>query len=594
MMQNLLLIFVFFLGVFQLNGQSDDLARNFFDQGEYEKAMKIYQQLIKENPGNPVFFYGLISSYQQLEKFDDAEELLREKLENTANNPNLLIELGHNFELRENATKAEEFYREALDAIDARPNYAYGIARAFEKYNLLDEAATAYEKGMALHSDHNFNLQLARIYGEQGKIEEMFVNYLELIEENPNLFHVANREFGRYITEDAKSEANLIFRKLLLKKLQENPQVFYNEMLAWLFIQQKDFDKAFAQEKAIYRRGEVGLRDILKLAVLAESAGDLQIAKEIVAYVIEEAPSENIVLQGKQFLLNLESKDVNPNLEEIEKEYQSLFEEFGLGLKTLNLQLDYTRLLAFNLGEPERAIAQLRNLPEKARSNYDKARIKMQLADVLVMEEKFNEALIYYSQIQNLVKNDEMSQQARFKVAKTSYFKGDFKWAKTQLDVLKSSTSQLIANDAMELSLLIEDNSIKDTSQLALKKFARADLLAFQGKDKTAIETLDTILINHKGSKIEDESLLKQAKLYENIGEYEKAESNYLQIIKYFNTDILADNANYYLAELYLNHLNNPGRAKDYYEQIIFNFADSIYFLEARKKYRRLRGDIIE
>ena len=593
-MRDLLFIVVLLFGVFQLNAQSQELARNFFDQGEFEKALKIYQQLAHENPGNPVFFYGVISSYQQLENFDAAEELLRQKLENTANNPNLLIELGHNFELRKDAEKAENFYKEALNAINARPNYAYGIARGFEKYNLLDKAAKAYEKGMALQSDHNFNLQLARIYGEQGKIEEMFDNYLDLIDENPNLFNVANREFGRYISEDSGSEANLIFRKLLLKKLQENPQVFYNEMLAWLFIQQKDFKKAFAQQKAVYRRGEAGLQDILNLAVLAERAGDSQAAKEIVTYVIEEAPSENIILQGKRFLLNLAGKEAVTNFKEIETKYLALFEEFGRDLKTLDLQLDYARFIAFKSGRRGQAIEQLRELSEIPRSNYDKARVKMELGDMLVLEEKFNEALIYYSQVQNLMKNDVMSQQARFKVAKTSYFKGDFKWAKTQLDVLKSSTSQLIANDAMELSLLIEDNSIEDTAQVALKKYARADLVAFQGKEKVAIAILDGILADHKGESIEDEVLLKQAQLYEKIGEFEKAESNYLKIIRLYNSDILADNANYYLAELYARYLDNPERAKGYYEQIIFNFADSIYFVDARKKYRRLRGDIIE
>ncbi|HSP12815.1 MAG TPA: tetratricopeptide repeat protein, partial [Salegentibacter sp.] len=539
-MRILLFIIAFSFGVFGSNAQSEELARNFLDQGEYEKALKTYQQLAKENPGNPVFFYGVISAYQQLEDFDTAEELLREKLENSANNPNLLIEIGHNFELRKDTEEAEKFYREALDAIDARPNYAYGIARGFEKYNLLDEAAEAYEKGMTLNTDQNFHLQLARIYGEQGKIEMMFENYLGLIEENPNLFPVANREFGRYISEDANDEANLILRRLLLKKLQEDPQILYNEMLAWLFIQQKEFDKAFAQQKAVYRRGEAGLQDILNLAVLAARAEDSQAAKEIVAYAIEEAPSENIVLQGKRFLLDLETREPTINFREIENQYQKLFEEFGLDLNTLDLQLDYARFLAFKAGERDKAIDQLRELSEKTSSDFDKARVKMLLADVLVLDEKFNEALIYYSQVQNLVKNDAMSQQARFKVAKTSYFKGDFKWAKTQLDVLKSSTSQLIANDAMELSLLIEDNSIEDTAQVALKEYARADLMAFQEKNRDAIVKLDEILANHKGEKIEDEVFLKQAKLYEITGDFEKAESNYLEIIRLYNTDILA------------------------------------------------------
>jgi len=204
----------------------------------------------------------------------------------------------------------------------------------------------------------------------------------------------------------------------------------------------------------------------------------------------------------------------------------------------------------------------------------------MEMADILVVQEKFNEALIYYSQIQNLVKNDVISQNARFKVAKTSYYKGDFEWAKTQLDILKSSTSQLIANDAMELSLLISDNSMEDSTQTALKKFANADLLAFQKKNGEAIKVLDSILINHKGEKIEDEALLSQAKLYEKEQDFENAEKNYQEIIDSFNDDILSDNAHYFLAELYENKLQKPEKAKSLYEQIIFNFADSIYFLK--------------
>ena len=423
----------------------------------------------------------------------------------------------------------------------------------------------------------------------------MFENYLELIETNPDFFPIANREFGKYISADASSEANTIFRRLLLTKLQKDPSLLYNEMLSWLFTQEQEFLKAFSQEKAIYRRSDKSLQSILNLAVMAREASDFEAAKEIVEYVIEEAPSENIVLQGNQFLLKMRvENEEKENYSEIEKRYTELLEQFGTGLNTLNLQLDFANFLAFKQNKKEEAIALLKQVSDKANRDFDKAMIKIALADILVLQEKFNEALIYYSQVQNLVKNDQISQNARFKVAKTSYFKGDFKWAKQQLDVLKSSTSQLIANDAMELSLLIEDNSIEDSTQTALKKYARADLLAFQEKNSEAIELLTEILNLHKGEKIEDEALLKQAQLFEGTGQLQKAENNYLAIIKDFNADILADNAHYYLAELYANELENPEKAKEYYEQIIFNFADSIYFVEARKKYRALRGDYEE
>jgi tetratricopeptide (TPR) repeat protein len=594
-MRSVLFFLVIICSISGAFAQSEVLARNFFDQGEFEKALKTYEELLEENPQNTSYFFGVVQSHQQLENFKKSEELLRQKLNNSANNPTLLIELGHNYELQQNTERAEQFYAEALNAVDARPNYAYSIARTFQKYSLLKYAAETYEKAMQLNNELNFNMQLARIYGEQGKTELMFENYLELIEANPDFFPIANREFGKYISADASSEANTIFRRLLLTKLQKNPRLLYNEMLSWLFTQEEEFLKAFLQEKAIYRRSDKSLQSILNLAVMAREASDFEAATEIVEYVIEEAPTENVVLQGNQFLLKIQLKNENEkNYAEVEKRYAELLEQFGTGLNTLALQIDFANFLAFKQDKQAEAIDLLKRLSEQANRDFDKAMIKLALADILVLQEKFNEALIYYSQVQNLVKNDQISQNARFKVAKTSYYKGDFKWAKQQLDILKSSTSQLIANDAMELSLLIEDNSIEDTTQTALKKYARADLLAFQEKNLEAIQLFEEILNLHKGEKIEDEALIKQAQLFEEIGQPEKAEDNYLTIIENFNADILADNAHYYLAELYANELENLEKAKEYYEQIIFNFADSIYFVEARKKYRALRGDYEE
>ncbi|QYA24652.1 tetratricopeptide repeat protein [Gramella sp. MT6] len=594
-MRCFLFIALWFIAGCGVFAQSEQLAKNFFDQGEYEKALKIYERLYKDNPANLVFFNGLVSSYQQMEDFDKAEKLLVERLNNSANNPSILIELGHNFELQDQNERATNFYEEALQTIEGRPNYAYAIARGFEQYNLLDYAARAYERAMEINADRNFNLQLARIYGEQGKIEEMFSNYLDLIEDDMKFYGLANREFNRYITEDAQAEPNVILRKLLLKKLQENPALLYNEMLSWLFVQQKDFSKAFAQERAIYKRGENNLQGILNLAFIAKEAEDYESAKEIITYAIEESPSPIFNLQARHFLINLQLETANPEeYADIEKEFESLLSEYPQSDGSLNLQIDYANFLAFQLDKKDQAVEILRSTADEVNSDFEKARVKMALADILVVQEKFNEALIYYSQIQSLVKNDAMAQNARFKVAKTSYFKGDFEWAKTQLDILKSSTSQLIANDAMELSLLISDNSLEDSTQTALKEYAKADLLSFQKRTPEAIQALDSILINHKGEKIEDEALLSQAKLYEKEKYFEKAERNYLAIIDSFGDDILADNAHYLLAELYANELQDPDKAKGYYEQIIFNFADSIYFVDARKKYRMLRGDTIE
>lgn len=581
---------------FSTIAQSEQLAKNYIQQGQYEKALSIYQKLYTQNPNRINYLLGLVESHQQLEQFDKAEGILKKRIEKAPNNAQILVELGHHYDLQGKTELAHTYYNKAIDTYDNNSaNHAYSLAQTFEKYSLLDEAALIYEKGMTNNPRANFNIQLAKIYGEQGKLEKMFDSYLALLRLQPNYINIVQRNFSDYITDNPTSEANVIFRKLLIKKLQQNPDILYNEMLSWLFVQQKEFKKAFIQEKAIYKRKQESPEGIIDLARIAIAEKDIKSAVEILNYILETPASKDMKLTAHKIILKAKVDNASKKeYKTIIEQYNTVFEEYGKGRETIGLQIDYSHFLAFNQDKKQEAIRFLKDiLDREPLSRFQSSRIKMKIADILVLDQKFNQALIYYTQVQNALKNNFLAQDARFKVAKTSYYKGDFAWAQTQLDVLKSSTSQLIANDAMELSLIISDNSLEDSTQTALKIFAKADLLAFQNKNQDAIAMYEIILTQHKGEKIEDEAFLRQAKLFEKEKQFEKAKINYLKIIEFYNNDILVDDAYYWLAELYVNELGEPEKAKELYEKVIFNHADSIYFVEARKKYRTLRGDAI-
>ncbi len=581
---------------FSTFAQSEQLAKNYMQQGQYEKALSIYQKLFAKNPNRINYLLGLVESHQQLEHFEEAEGILKKRITQIPNNAQLLVELGHHYDLQGKNDQARIYYDKAIASYNNNDvNHAYSLAQTFEKYSLLDEAALIYEKGMVDNPRANFNVQLAKIYGEQGNLEKMFSSYLSLLKAQPNYINVVQRNFSDYIIEDPTNEANIIFRKLLIKKLQQNPDILYNEMLSWLFVQQKDFKKAFVQEKAIYKRKEEGPQGIIDLARIAISEKDIKSATEILNYILETPASKDMKLTAHKIILKSKvDKGDKKEYKTIVEQYNTVFTEYGKSRQTIGLQIDYAHFLAFNQDKKQEAIDFLKDLVKREPlSRFQSSRVKMKIADILVLDQKFNQALIYYTQVQNALKNNFLAQDARFKVAKTSYYKGDFAWAQTQLDVLKSSTSQLIANDAMELSLIISDNSLEDSTQTALKIYAKADLLAFQNKNQQAISMYETILTQHRGEKIEDEAFLAQAKLFEKEKQFEKAKVNYLKIIEFYGDDILVDDAYYWLAELYVNELGVPEKAKELYEKIIFNHADSIYFVEARKKYRTLRGDSI-
>ncbi|MAX70485.1 MAG: hypothetical protein CMC76_05190 [Flavobacteriaceae bacterium] len=573
---------------------SEVLADNYFKRGEFKKALIIYEELNKEKPYSYNYIFKLVKTHQQLEQYDEAEHILVQRLEKRRN-PTIVIELGYNYQLKDSLDLANKYYEEAISYINENPNYIYSVAKKFEDHSLLDQAIRVYNKGKELTPDKDFSIQLARIYGDQGDVEKMFSNYIEYVAYRPNYLNNIKRAVSDFISENSDNENNIFLRRLLLKKLQQEPNPYWYEMLSWLYVQEKAYSKSFIQEKALYKRNPVSLDRIIELAVTAHNDNDDDTAKDIFNYIIETTQDASTALTAHQYILEIDTNNATSTkeLDAIDEKYNMLFDEFGKSELTIPLQLAYGKFLAFYKKDTQSATAFLRQSMKLNISEFQEAEVKLLLADILVLQEKFNEALIFYSQIQMNLKNSTISQEARFKVAKTSYYKGDFDWAESQLKILKASTSQLIANDALDLKLLISDNKFEDSTQTALKYYAKADLLAFQNRTNEAISLLDKILKEHSTESIVDQALFQQAKLFEKKKQYEKAEVNYQRIISDYSEDILADDAYYYLAELYNTQLAKPEEAKQLYEKIIFEHEDSIYFIESRKKFRMLRGDSI-
>ncbi|WP_417442984.1 tetratricopeptide repeat protein [Joostella sp.] len=594
-MKYFFIIFFSLLSFSDLFAQNQAIAQQYFEKGDYEKAIVYFQKLYDQNPNNRNYFMSLVASYQQANQLEEAEKILLKKLEDKNIYPVLFIETGYNYQLMNQEDKANLYYDKAVASLDSNPNFAFAVGGAFKEKALLDYAVKTYKKGMSLNPKLNFNYDLAYIYGEQGDIENMYEMYCDLMLERENLIGNIKRNLSAFISEDSASENNVLFKKILLRRSQTNPDLLWNELLSWLFIQQQDFKSAFIQEKAIYKRSlEPKFNVILNVARMASESGDTETSKSIFEFIISETQNPELLIYANLELISISlDTATKKDYDQVEQDFKILLDTYGTSSQTIEVQLKYASFLAFNRDRSEEAIQLLKDALELPLNRFSIAQVRMAMADILVYDEKFNQALIYYSQVQKDMKNHVVGQQARFKVAQTSFYKGDFDWAETQLKVLKSSTSQLIANDALELKLLISDNIVNDSTHTALKLYAKADLMAYQHNNEKSISLLEEILENHKGEPIEDEALLMQAELLEKGGSYEKAAYNYQKIIEFYPEGILMDDALYKLAAIYSDELSKPEEAKKLLERIIFEHQDSIYFVDARKEYRELRGDAV-
>jgi tetratricopeptide (TPR) repeat protein len=572
------------------------LAETYYREGAYEKATQIFKKLYDSSPFNTTYLGRLVSCYQETNQFLIAENLLKSKLKSNKNEVYLYVYLGYNHEKQQQKEKAQEYYKIALISLEKNPTYGRVVARLFTDYNLLDEAILAYKKVMAFNEHANYNFQIAQIYGEKGNFKKMFESYIDLIASNDQYFNLIQRYISQYITDDSENKANILFKKTLLRKSASNPKDVWNTLLSWLFTQQKEYSKALLQEKALFQRKPGNLSAILTIGKIAFEDNYFAAAQQCFNFIVAQSNNKSEVINAHLYIAKIAVVTKNPETETL---FQNLFKIFGKNTSTLKIQVAYADFLTFSQNKPRQANIVLEEALSSASSKFDKARIKLKLGDILVYRGKFNKALIYFSQIQTQLKNHELAQEARFKVAQTSYFKGDFDWAKAQLKVLKGSTTQLIANDAVALFLKISDNEPVDSIPSGLKQLANAELLAFQNKDEAALTELNRLFIEKKvfinglipGEVIYDDVLFLQAKLLIKQKKYKEAIVRLSKIIEADNQSFLTDDIYFMMAEIYDNDLNNTEKAQEYYQKIIFEHPSSIYLVDARKKYRKLRGD---
>lgn len=571
--------------------QNEQLAANYFDKGDFEKALVSYEELFNKQPGNSIYFQRTVECYQQLSQFEKAQQLIQQRLDKYKQ-PNLFIELGYNFQLQKDDKNAVKNYDNAVDKINENPTNVYAVASNFENKSLLDYALKSYTLALTLEPKFNFNQQMAVLYGQQGKVDLMIEKLLEEGENNPQSTIFIQNYLSRFMMEESEESFAESLRKALILKVQKSQDVYWNQFLSWFYVQQKQYGKAFIQEKAIYKRNPESFSNIVNLAELAIEEKQDDDAVTIINFVLENTQNLDLQIFSNAFLLrNRIEKHIPREYGVIKIDLEMALKKFGISPFTISLQELQAAFFAFQLNNPEAGKEVLKNALKFQLNEYQIADLKMQLADILLLQEQFNQALIYYSQIEEDLKNDQIGHEASLKVAKTSYFQGDFQWAQSQFKILKSASTQLIANDAMEYFLLISDNTVADSAQVALKKFARGDYLMYQNRNDLALAQFAKILTENKGDEIEAVTLLRMGKINEKQGDFTEALRLYKQIIDLHPDGIYVDEALYFSAEIYDQQLKQPELAKPLFEKMIFEHQDSIYFIDARRKFREIRGD---
>ena len=575
-----------------------EVAREYAKRQDWPKAVETYKQIAKEPTLVGQVWPGYLEALRQTKDYPEAEKYLR-RLSKATRRPEFTARLSLLYAEQGKGKEADRAKKDAFE--DCRTqDQAVQLSRFYEGQNKLPEATEALLLARKLSGEPlTWAYDLSQLYGRQGKTDQMLDELFALAEKDPATLAEVQ---GMLQNGLEKKEQVEVFERRLLVKLQNDPQnETYGSMLYWLYLQEKDFDGAFIQAKALDKRqAERGayparLMEVGQLARNSEAYGS---AAEVYEYITAAYPGSPAAFAAKRQQLEMRRSQLESTYPVDRALATKLLSQYGALLKEAapqeqaGLYYEMGRLAGFYLGKSDSAIQLFERAVATGRYNPDKAaRAKLDLGDLYLLRGEPWESTLLYSQVEKDNKDQPLGHEAKLRNARLSFYRGDFLLAQEHLGVLKQATSREIANDALQLGLMISDNLVKDTTGKALRVYARAELLLLQTRYDDALRTLDSIPKVYKGDDLEDDVLNRKAEVYAQTHRFADAITAYARLVESYPESIYADDALYQEAVMTEERLKDKPAAMALYERLLKEQPGSVFVADARKRYRALRGD---
>ncbi len=577
---------------------NEQLAYEFYNKKDYGKAADIFQQLYKDTKRQQ-FFNNFIDCLILTGNYDKAEDNLKPFLKANPTAWKSRVDLAYVYVQNGEKDKAEKYVAKIVKDVPENRNSIVEVANFLRNKSFTDAAIALLDKGAKSDKiQYSFYNEKAYTYNSILDFENTIKFYLLGLQEDPRRYDNVKNQFRVLLMYDMNGNVSDVMRMALLEKSQQDPEnEEFSQLLMWFSLQQKDYDLTLMQLKALDRRKGDYENEILNICHIASDNQQFDIAIDGFGYVEKKANGGVFYVESKVGLLeNRYKKAVAEGghdrrfYEELSEEMTKVFEEIGFYRDTKPLMTVQAHILAYELDNPDEAIALIDKALQLGFLPSDNAALKMELADIYLYKDEVWEATLLYSQIEKSMKNNPIAHEAKFRNGQLRYFIGEFEWAQASLKILKAATSKLIANDAMTLSLTISDNLEYDT--LALKRLAKADYYIYQHRYDLANQMLDSINAYNPNEVSMPNLLYRKAKIARETGDFSLADSLYHRVFEGYQDSYLADEALMEDAQLLENQLERKTDAMECYAKLFDYYTASVYVAQARKCYRRLRDDL--
>lgn len=593
-----LTIFMLFIGILSggmfAQGGEAELADRYYRDGEYESALGLYQKLQKKDKKSEHYNRQIAGCYERLFQFGEGIVFLDEVLKKQPSAYEMEIIKAHLQKLNGEVKEAEKTLENLIENKLMSEKDFVDVGRLFYQRKQYDESLETYLQGRKkLRSGTLFSSELANLYAIDGQYGAAATEYLNRYYENPTYFSGIQIRILNLVGPDSADEVE----KVLLDAVQSDQKDLGLRTLVYEFyLLNKDFYEAFLQVRSIDKYFKEQGQRVFDFAMTMRNNQEYQLSNKALDYVIKTHPS------SPKYMPSYMEKSVNSELEAFEaipldtnalrsavNAYDDLFDQFGRKIAFFDAMYRKSNLCAVYLNDLDAAKKELQELDPMPINKRQRAKADLLMGDIFLMQKDYNKAKLKYAEVQGSYKDEQLGAMAKFREGRLSYFAGDFELAQARLKTIKDNTSNDISNDAIKLSLTIQDNSGLDTTTVPLEKFAQAQLLVFQRDYDVALSQMDSILFQFPNHSLTDEIYFEKANIYIQKNELDQAIKYLDKVLAEFPDDILGDDALYTKARIHDYSYDDKAKAKELYMTFLRSYTGSLYLVEVRRRIRELR-----
>ncbi len=585
------------------------LADAYLRAAQYDRALRILEDAHAAHPEIGVFYEKLRDTYEAVKRYPEAVALVDRRIQTYGRRVDLLADKARLSHLAGDEAAAARLWEEALAGAGADRN-AYRIIQETQfAVRLYDRAiATLEQARKVLGPGAAVEGELGYLYNLDGRPAEAMQAYLRLLEANPRQLSFVRNRLTRFMEQPEAVRASITAAEQAVRAAPLNRA--YREVLAWLYMEARAYDKAFETYRAIDRLEQENGRVLFGFAQAAmdEKAYDMALAayQEILERYPDAPTAPDVLFALGQMHESWAERTAEraadasgaplatPHYRQALAAYTDYLARYpngGQAGEALRRIGTLQRDVFHALDAAEEAFRASLRAPANNPGVMDKA--ELDLGRIALLRGDLDEARIVFTRLLERLRTGDLAEAARYELASLHFYRGEFEAARTLSEALHENTAADVANDAIELQVLLVENPGPDSLSTPLRLFARAHLMARQRHTAGALATLDSLLGAYAAHPLADDARFLRAQTLREAGRFADAAAAFAEVAAMHPASYLADRSLFQYARTLDENLHDRQAAIEAYTRLLTQHPGSLYGAEARARIRALRGDSV-